>query len=542
MRLAPHAAPSQAEKGQPRSALLPTLLFSLAAGAVSAWLHFRTALVAETDIFYHFGAYVSGYAAQGPLASPLPRLAFSPLGRVPGDMWYGFHLLLLPLSYLPDPVLRLKLTGVILLTALLVTSYLVLRRHQVILPFLWPFVMLFSLGMVTWRLTMARPQLLSITLSLALLSVLMQGSPWASFALSVAIPWAHLSFFWLPLVVALVATLTSRTIEKRWPWRRLAWVFLGVAVGSLLRPHPLGALKLGYLQVVQLMLARHQAQLRGAWELDPLLPSALYGFSPLFWMTAGTLLLVTLVLLVVRPRWFADQARPLLWASLGLSSLFLFMTVRLAARGLDPWAPFALLSLALGTTALLRTPEGQWRLTPLLRGTLLLGGIALTAGLAAQSLSWNDRLAPAAHVFPTRLQPAADWLRKTTQPDQIVFNPDTDSYGELAFWGAENRFINGMDPFFLYAFDPRRYWQTAHFLKASRPGWTSDAPELTPDNAEDAISVLTRDFGASYLLVRKRFAPALYDYARQEERLALRFDSPEAAIYEITPTRGKARP
>jgi len=379
-------------------------LFAVAALAVAGWLHLHTQKVAETDVFYHFSPYAVQYAREGPFASVMPRLAYSPLGKIPGDFWYGFHLFLAPFTLLQDPLLRIKAAGIAALAILLITTYLVFRRSRMLVPWLWPFVMLFSSGLITWRFTMVRPHVLSVALAMVLFSFMAEGSLWAVFAVSAAIGFVHLAYSWLPLVVAVTMAPVIRSVHGAWPWQRLALVVGGLAAGWVLRPHPIGTLHLLYVQVFRLMLESGPGHIRSADEVTPILGSGSYVLSLSFLIAWLVLLAGVVIAIGLRRLRLSGRDGIVFWGSLALSVIFYTMAVRVAVLFVDQWAPFATLFIACSVTQLLRSssqPVGLASAT--IRRVLLVGGAAMVAGMVIFSLSGYNRTISAEFVQPDRL-------------------------------------------------------------------------------------------------------------------------------------------
>ena len=89
---------------------------------VSALLHFSSDKFADPDGFYHF-RHAALYG-EGNLFSPaFPWIPFSVIGKYSADIWYGFHVLLIPFTWIGDPVLAMRLAGVGLTWAFLLTIY-----------------------------------------------------------------------------------------------------------------------------------------------------------------------------------------------------------------------------------------------------------------------------------------------------------------------------------------------------------------------------------------------------------------------------------
>jgi hypothetical protein len=173
-----------------------------------------------------------------------------------------------------------------------------------------------------------------------------------------------------------------------------------------------------------------------------------------------------------------------------------------------------------------RLPERQRRWVPAAVAVLVLWmGVALALpanrGIFTQGFS------------PTRLRGAAGWLREHSEPDAIVFHARWEAFAELFFWNTRNRYINGMDPVFLYAASPARYWEMHHLaLGASRV--TAAGPEPAEYNVDYTLNVLRRDFEARYLLVEADQRDLLY-FARNTPGFHLEYQDAQAAVFTVLP-------
>src|SRR5262245_21396594 len=93
-------------------------LFVAAVVYATALLHLRSPNIPDPDSFYHI-RHAALYRTGGPLTVGFPRITCSIIGRCASDHWYGFHLLLAAFSRIDDPVLRIKVPGILLTSALL---------------------------------------------------------------------------------------------------------------------------------------------------------------------------------------------------------------------------------------------------------------------------------------------------------------------------------------------------------------------------------------------------------------------------------------
>ena len=233
------------------------VVFAAAAVATAAYLLLSLPGVPDRDALYHC-RHAELYAEQGPFLKEFPWTAYSVIRTYAADIWYGFHLLLAPFTFARDPVRGVKLAGAFDLAALLVLFYIAMRRAGMRLAFLWPFLVLGFTPFLLYRLLMTRPHVISMGLTALLLSCATGGSLWGIGIVSFAITFVHLGFFWvIPLVVGAVIVV-KRLGEEPWAWKQAAVALAGGMVGWLLRPNPIGAGKLVYVQIVQLALEKQK--------------------------------------------------------------------------------------------------------------------------------------------------------------------------------------------------------------------------------------------------------------------------------------------
>src|SRR5206468_8943651 len=87
-------------------------------------------------------------------------------------------------------------------------------------------------------------------------SLLVSGPGWSVFLTAAGISFFHLTFFWMIPVIVLAVTIARALAERRLDRRGPLAALLGVLAGWLLRPHPLGAARIVYVQIVDLTLAK----------------------------------------------------------------------------------------------------------------------------------------------------------------------------------------------------------------------------------------------------------------------------------------------
>jgi len=525
------------------------LLFAIAAAAVAVYLHLGLPNIPDRDALYHF-RHAAIYADEGLFANEFPWTAYSVVSTFASDIWYGFHLLLIPFTRVGDPIRGVKLAGAFVLLALLVLFFVAVRLCGARWPFLWPFLLLAFSPFQLYRLLMTRPHVISMGLAAVLVSCAAGGSVLGVGLVSFAVTFIHLGFFWIiPLVIAAVA-FTKWQTEGRWEWRTAAAGALGGALGWLLRPNPVGAAKLVYVQIVELAVAKEKGLpllfggdlLPGVEALQRYPGELLLNVVPagMLWLGAAIIFLAALCHQAKLP----PGRRTLLWSSLILSAVSLAMAVEFSVRAVDLWSVFGVLfvsgvfSFILHPRAAAETQYSTRRQLSILVGV----GLLVMGFMAWRAVDeYADRMRPMGYP-PHRLRAAAQWLHDHATPGDIVFNAHWDLFPELFFWNPRNRYVGGMDPIFQYAYDPERYWKAHHIYLGRAASHTAGTPALAKAQAEDTYAVLRRDFAACYLLLETKRLRRLYAYAEADPRFVLTYEDETAAIFRLEPRKEAAFP
>ena len=334
-------------------------LFSLVAVALAAYLHLSLPNIPDRDSLYHC-RHAALYLERGPLMAEFPWTAYSVMSKFRSDIWYGFHLLLTPFARSEDPVRGVKLAGVFDLAALLILFYLAMRRSGMSVPFVWPLLVLGFAPFSLYRLLMTRPHVVSVGLAALLMSSAVGGSIWGVGLASFAITWLHLGFFWvIPLIVAVSVFVKWRT-EGAALWREALAAAFGGAAGWLLRPNPIGAAKIVYVQIVQLALEKQKGVallfggdlLSGVESMQRYPGDFIRHFAPAV-MLLGAAVIAFVAALAHRAD-LAPRRRTFLWTTLALSCTAFVMMMEFSIRAVDLWTIFSVAFLAALFTFVLR--------------------------------------------------------------------------------------------------------------------------------------------------------------------------------------------
>ena len=512
------------------------------------FLHNRLTTIPDADAFYHI-RHSWIYSQNGVTFNEFPWTQFSAIKQRAADLWYGFHILSLPLIYFfKDLITGIRVGGALVTITTLVLVWFSLKRLNIRGPLFWTLAFAFLSADVLYRITMFRPHSISVGLSLLLFSFFAmpaKSKNWLWIILvSFGFSWIHISLIWVPIVVWLAVNFARHIGKLSVGWQSGIAMVSGLILGWLARPNPLGAAKLAYIQVLKLLVEK-QANLpiRFGRELKPFV-----------WENFADQLIPVCILLVLAISiwlwvYFKNknavppiETRLISMASFIISAGFLALSFLVARRANDFFIPFAVIFIAV-------TYDGFLRIN---RQTVLESARPIILLIAAVALIWAplknfyrfETYVP--NAFPAeKFKDVGEWMRENLPDQTTVFNPQWDRFGELFFWNYESYYINGMDPIFEYAYNPTLYWKT-HYIHTDS-FYISDGvakicgnPKCERTDVEDIYSILKRDFNASYLFLEKHRNPKLFEYLESPamagqaavgfEKL---YDSEIATVYKI---------
>ncbi len=462
-----------------RSSLRKALTVAALVVAAAA-LHGVSPTTADPDGFYHI-RHAWLYRTNGLFDSAFPWARFSAIRDQASDLWYGFHVLLVPFS-LPQNLLNGLLAGGVAVTAaslvLLLAAFSLLRLA---FPLAW-LALFAATGDVLFRLTMLRPQPLSLALAVLALAICeapgLRHRKALTGLVALVAAWIHLALAWLLPLVGVVFVASSLAHRRRPDWAAASAVALGTLAGWLLRPNPLGALRLAWIQLgLFLEVKRRGLALPFGQELQPL--SATLDLPRL--VLPGLAVLAALVAFGIRLRRRPAEAGPLrvtAWASLALGLFFALLSVRVANRSIELAAAFLSAFAGLVFTECWQAASRRGRTQA--AAVLALVLVVLVPQAAAR---YDARVHSARPLLAFR--GASSWLSEHSRPGELVFHAWWDQFPHLFFWNPRNHYVGGMDPLFQYAHDETRFWKAYGLATDLHPQATCGKPACGADELED---------------------------------------------------------
>ena len=509
-----------------KSQKVQTLLVILILVIIAIVLQFASPNIADPDGFYHI-RHAEIYRTNGIWDSSFPWTQFSVIKKYGADIWYGFHIFLIPFTYFNDLVFGIKVAGAAITFVALALFFWAVKRLGIKLPALWPILLVAISPDVLYRLTMTRPHNITLGLGFLIFSFFIKGRARSLLIISALLSFIHLALSWIPILIVLALVAAKKLQKQNIEWKKIVAIVAGLTIGLAARPNPLEAVKLAFVQVVQIFIAKlNQIPLYFGRELkSPDIYSIMQNILPLLIILTTAWILFRRKKIVPVPEtrhWFTA-----LYASLGLMMIFMILTLTVARRGYDSLIGYGIIvAAALISVYLHKNPQRHRAILSV--AIIIIGLVSLnTLPLSKKYMdqAWK----------PNYLKEVSLWLKENTQPQEIVFNTRWDYFGGLFFWNPNNYYISGMDPVFQYAYNESLYWK-AHFLAIDKADkLTCGKIRCTQEETEDTHTALIKDFKASYLMLRQSQNPKLYFYLVKDNKFPLVFDNGQEAVFKIPP-------
>ena len=454
---APDTSPPVAQPPSARERWGFTVLVSLGAALLFHRGYARFPVLYDADSYYHL-AVARAYAEHG-VFHTLDWARFSIMHDGFGDKDFLFHVLLAPFAALRDAsaggFLALTLLDTAVAAVIAYAAIAAIGRPGALVPFL----VFGAASDFALRMVRLRPELVALLLILAAISLAAERRALLLGVVACAFALAYTAFHAL-LGLCLLFWLYGLWVERQNDWRLLAYPAAGVALGLLVHPHFPTNLRVWTAQNI------HFFTLQGTLEVGPEIH-------------AGT----TRNLLVQNAGWLAGLA--VLWRSrvgggpVTISSrrrdLTLIAAVAFGALHLLS-ARFVVYAVPLVTLAVVRVlgasgarPGAVVRLP--WRGSVpfsLAISLCLLAAIPATRDGWSRLEASTARIFRPEMR--ADWEAfARAMPDGGTVVAPWAASEHLLFWAPQARYLNVLDPIFMFLADPERYRLSREVFEGREP-------------------------------------------------------------------------
>lgn len=449
------------------------LVFALLLGAAMLAFSLTSPNIAGGDDAYRHVRFAHRLATEtrAALADPWSLTYLWPR---PVDVWFGYHLLLAPLTLLLPLIPAAKVLGSLIWAGSgfallrLLDSLKVEWRHA------WAVLAVAGSGVVLYRVTLMRPFLISLLLMLLVTRFTLEEKPWHVALVSALHAFSYSIFFFvgLPPAVNFLARRTRRSF--------LLGVASGVGMATGLAASPFFPenVKFSWAAASTQMGPEMARLLKAGGEVMPI---------SVWWLVASIPILGAWVVAIAVLAFRRQLPSAAQWLLLGMSLASLLISTR-AARMFDYFVPFAALFAAVVLSPLIARAREK--------SAYAFGFVYLLCAASLVPAFAAVRSAPSVERYRAVSEFIAQQPGKT-----VVLNTAWQQYPFLYFWNWRSRYLSGMEPALFHQADPARYWQ-----------WRT----LADDAVKSADEVPA--FGATHIVVDRELTPKLAALLRGHPR------------------------
>ncbi len=320
---------------------------ALVVGAAFGYLQFSTPAICCGDLDGYYHIRWSQLLLDGlrhghfpPQFTWLPLTTLNPRDYV--DHHFLFHLLQSPFTQFGNEILGAKISAWLFASLAVFSCYWLLVRNRVAFPLLWLVALLGSGAPFLFRMNMTKAMSFSIVLLVVGINLLFRRKYVWLLPLAFVFTLAY-DIFVLLGVAAVIWACVVAWAERRFEWRPVVWVGVGVALGLVINPYFPHDIRLFYEHVVMKIGVTDEGR--------PSVGNEWYPYDS--WVFLGNCAVAFLSMLVgyVTFRWEDRRAamRPLFF--LALSTLLLVANAKWR-RFAEYFPPFAVLFAAFSVSAL----------------------------------------------------------------------------------------------------------------------------------------------------------------------------------------------
>jgi hypothetical protein len=425
------------------------------------------------------------------------------------DKEWLFHVWLIPFISLFGKFAGAKI-AVLATVFAVATAWGILLRQSGIRRHIFPAMcfMLFIAGCLFFeRLTFCRSYLFALIFLPMSLFFVLRGNRIGLMTVSYLYAISHTGS-WQLLPVVLVFDIARRWKEKesfKITDFMSVWVLFGLIAGLILNPYFPANIKGIFIQNVMVLKIRlfgfGNDVIEQGFELYPMtLKRVMQGFIPVAFLTCYT------IYDAVRKKKIFSMD----WMTLSLLVLtaVYFMLTILCQRFIEYFAPISAVFI------LSYWGRGENPLNSRLKKAcfvLLFVGIAMITVLKLREVLYFDQ---------PKYAGAAEWIKRNTEPGEIVFTVDWDDSPMLFYGAPQQRYLVFLEPYFMYLHSPQKY----RIWKKISDGKMLYAPEE-----------IFSTFHSKVIFVSAR-RPRLIDKLDHDNHVKLRYAGPELErIYTIDP-------
>lgn len=442
-----------------------------------------------------------------------------------------FHILLMPFTF-GNLIVGAKIAAVIFATTATLIWFLIAKAQGVKFIYFWLLVFFASSSDFLFRLSMTRRQ--SLVLALLLLAVYLILTRRFKWLLALGFCFAWLFDGWIMLVaVCLISSIALWIEQKKIDLKVFLAPLIGLLLGIIINPffphnlifsinHLLPKINQQANYLLRLVFERLHLPLKILVENNPIpllrVGTEWYPYTKedLLRYSGFALVMVALALLLSLRSIFLKKRVEASWIAWGGCAIFFTILMLLSSR-FDEYQPaFATIFAAITFSSYIKKEQIVRIFTPLKRVLKpLIIIIVLVIGIFnlidARTLVANE------DNIPEKFAAASYWLEKNSPPGALIFTNDWDQFPRLFFYNTKNTYLVGLDPYYLYQYDPNLYlsWQA-----------------ITQGEVENPSQKIANQFKSNWVFIDERSSKFL-EQAQKDPRMAQVYQDKWATIFKI---------
>ncbi|MFH1223620.1 MAG: hypothetical protein V1647_04685 [Pseudomonadota bacterium] len=470
-------------------------------------IQFVTPFMMGEDSYYHIKfAYLT--RVNGIIKS-FPWAQFSLWKDHFYDKEFLYHYILQPFTF-GDLTYGGKLAAVFMGTALFVTLFYVLKANRIKYPLFWIAVTFCTTSFFLYRISITRPQTISILLSLVMVHLLLNKKYYflilGAFIYSLAHTGAYVS-----LIYAVIIVLVGYFDDKKFDWKLIVFTAAGLLVGMVVHPNFPNNFVGWYIQNVNVLTTAWSGsndRLGIAGELKPINTRVfVYSSLPL-------LIPYFIALYLVFKRKVVVSQKTLMLFAIASAYLFAFLN---SLRFCEMWTPFSIWFLASFYT----DAQKEFDLKEWVLKNKILFAVLLATFISAYSsfylTSYNNLYRDFRNNPNVTLNMDATWVKHNIPDGSLVYTCDWDDAPYLFFGNDKARYLVFLDPHFMHDWD-KNIWEIWYRTSNGR--------------MSDPYSSLKNVFKADYVYCTSDFK-ALIEQMKKDKRFKEVHKSSAAVIFEV---------
>jgi len=395
----------------------------------------------------------------------LPLTTLNPRDYV--DHHFLFHIFQIPFVWFQDPRLGAKISSALFGSLALFSCYWLLLRFRIRYVLAWLVALLACSAPFIFRLNMAKAPAFAIIFLVITIYLFFTRKYWPLLPLALIFTLTYDMFVLLiPATIFWLAVIGWT--ERRFEWRPLLWVALGITAGLVVNPY--------FPRNLHLLFEHVAIKLPG--EFNTKVGQEWYPYDSWEFLGNSVVACVAMVVgyIAFEPN-DRDRSHYSLFFLLFATTLMIMtakwkriaeywppFAVMFAAFSVQPWLDGSRSSLTRLSSDMLAElepfldrdggaseQEKDWREvigTIAMAVVVLLLGVVLFFNLKAEvkEIGTSEK-----HDY---YKAGADWLRANVPPQQIIFNTDWDDFPRLFYYDSTHYYVSGLDPSYLFDKDP----------------------------------------------------------------------------------------